>query len=404
MHPMHIAYVTCELNRGEEIYPGGLAAYTFNVASGMQERGHMVTIFLSGSSERTFSFRGLTVVESAPRLPRALRPLQRYLARRIPVTLDRVMRSLSIRRSIRNWQGKAPIDIIHYSNWKATGLFRVSTPSVIRISSFDPSFDNNPDSRHLDKRLSWFTESLCIRRFNRVFGPGDHLASIIERELRLKRPIDILPTPYRLVPCNPDVDFRMPGKHLVVYAGTISRFKGAELLFSIIRRYLARFPDTAFLLAGKTGTMDGRSVEPALQKLLEEHPLNLMYRPHLRKADLMSAYAQADAVLIPSLVDNFPNVALEAMSQRALVIASETSSLGTLLRDGDNGFVIRGRDTDHWVERLRHVLTGMTPDDLERMRTRMMDVLKGFTIDRALDILEGYYRSSLQEDGGRDFA
>lgn len=392
---MHIGYVTCELNRGDELYPGGLATYTFHVASGMQERGHKVTIFLSGSYDRTFVFRSLRVIESAPRPPKRMGPLWGFLGRRFPMTMERVWRSYALRKSIRRLEPTESLDLLHYSNWKATGLFRVSTPSVLRISSFDPCFDNNPGIRHLDKRLSWFTEELCIRRFARVFGPGDHLASIIEKELKRRRRIDILPTPFRTTPANPVADFRPPGKRLVVYAGTLSRFKGAELLFDLIRIYLQKYVDTRFLLAGKCGTMEGRSVEGILAELMCKYPDAVAYRPHLGRHDLMAAFEQSDAVLVPSLIDNFPNVALEAMSHHAMVIASETASLGTLIRDGENGFIVKGRNPHHWVGKIREVLTGISDEQQHQLRTSMSKAVEAHSMHRALDTLEEYYRDSL---------
>jgi len=398
-HLMHIAFVTCELNRGEELYPGGLATYTFNVASGMRERGHPVTVFLSGSRDLTFDFKGLRVVESRPRLPTVLRPLAAFLQRRLPATTERVARSLALRRSIRSTHRQAPIDVIHYSNWKATGLFRLSLPSVLRISSYDPCFDNNPRSLHLDKRLSWLTESICIRRFERIFGPGDHLAAIIERDLRLPRRIDILPTPFRASQTTSGTSFRQPGKHLVVYAGTISRFKGAELLLALIAHYLERHSDTVFLLAGKCGTIDGRSVRADVDALVQSHPDAVLYRPHLERDELMAAFAQSDAVLVTSLVDNFPNTALEAMSRKAIVIASDTASLGTLIEDGRNGFIVRGRDVGHWADRIRETVADLPSDRKAGIRLRMEETLQGFSIAHALDRLEAYYQEAIDIQG-----
>lgn len=393
---MHIGYVTCELNRGDELYPGGLATYTYHVASGMQERGHRVTIFLSGSHDRIYQFRSLRVIEIAPQAPKWLGPLCGFLNRRFPMTTDRVWRSYSLRKAIRHLAGIEPLDLLHYSNWKATGLFRVSTPSVLRISSFDPCFDNNPGIRHLDKRLSWYTEQLCIRRFRRVFGPGDHLASIIEKHLKLRNHIDILPTPFKETPAAPNADFRTPGKRLVVYAGTISRFKGAELLFDLLSLYLREYDDTVFLLAGKFGTLGGRSLEGMVGELVRHFPNAVTHMPHLERSDLMAAFEQSDAVIVPSLIDNFPNVALEAMSHQAIVIASDTASLGTLIRDGENGYIVKGRDVEHWVHRIRFVLQ-LSEDKLHQLRAAMSEAIDVHSMQRSLDTLEEYYSRTLSD-------
>lgn len=392
---MHIAFVTPELLRGEQLYPGGLSTYTFNTAIALLSKGHDVTIFLSGETDREIVFKGIRVIERKPRIPLFLRPLDMLLRRWLSDGLQRCWASLTINRTLRKQLSDEKIDVIHYTNWKAIGLFRVDHPSILRISSYDKLWDNNPANRHLGKRFIQWLEKKSIRRFDHIIGPGDHLAGYIEKDLGLKKPIELLPTP---------VDIKLHGqidrsgadatsrRKKVLYAGTVSRIKGAELLFDIIRAYLQTFDDTDFIIAGKAGIVNGQSCKSALDELSGLFPDRFQYHPHLERSLLDREYATADLVIIPSLIDNFPNTALEAMSNGTMVLASDTASLGTLLKDGVNGFVMKGRNTAAWVERVRHILFELTDDYRAALIRQMNQSLKEYGKEHAIELLVSVYQ------------
>ena len=397
MRSMHVVLVTTELNRGEELYPGGLASYVYNVANGLIQNGHKATIILSGRIDQQYQFRGIPVIECIPSHGYLPGKIGKYLHRKIPETYGRLVKSWGIRKSIIKLIPNGQIDIIQYTNWKATGFFKIKHPSLIRISSYDPLFDNNPRSIHLDKRLAQWVEKICIKRFKHVIGPGDYLANIIQAELKLSKPIQIIPTPYSPTEANKDRDFRTPGMKLVLYAGTLSRFKGVELLCEIIDYYLSRFNDTCFLLCGKAGTMNGQSVRNTLIQLIEKYPGHIRWYEHVPKPDLMRAYQQSDAVLITSLIDNFPNTALEAMSQGATVFASEKASLGILIKDGLNGYIMSSRMADDWTTRIRHHVFELHDTDRNEMKMSMPNTLQSFTMKNSMAKLLSYYQNVMVE-------
>ncbi|MGI8693135.1 MAG: glycosyltransferase family 4 protein [Geodermatophilaceae bacterium] len=84
---------------------------------------------------------------------------------------------------------------------------------------------------------------------------------------------------------------------------------------------------------------------------------------------LPAAYAAADIVVVPSIVDSagdrdgLPNVVLEAMASGRPVIASDVSALPTAVRDGVTGVLVRPGD----VRALRAAVRGLI-DAPERRR------------------------------------
>lgn len=392
---MHIAFVTPELLRGDRLYPGGLSTYTFNTASALQALGHQVTIFLAGEIDRELEYKGIRVVERKPRIPLLLRPIDLFFRRWLSDGLDRCWSSLTINSTLRKYLSTQPIDVIHYTNWKAVGLYSVSHPSILRISSYDKLWDNNPRNRHLGKRFTQWLEQKSIRRFDHIIGPGDHLAKIIEQDLGLMKPIELLPTPVEIKIRSTEIrsaSTTSNGRKKILYAGTVSKIKGAELLFDLIRNYLDTYDDTDFVIAGKAGIVNGLSCQPSIHVLSESFPHRFQYHPHLERSMLDKEYESADLFIIPSLIDNFPNTALEAMSNGTLVLASDTASLGTLLKDGVNGFVMNNRDVLDWIERIRFILFDLREEKIMAMRDQMRQSLAEHGKEHAIKMLLSVYQ------------
>ena len=62
--------------------------------------------------------------------------------------------------------------------------------------------------------------------------------------------------------------------------------------------------------------------------------------------DVKPYYGAADALLLPTLYDPFPNVALEAMASGLPVITSTTSGAAELIANGHNGYACDALDTE----------------------------------------------------------
>lgn len=76
------------------------------------------------------------------------------------------------------------------------------------------------------------------------------------------------------------------------------------------------------------------------------------------QADVRPYYGAADALVLPTLYDPFPNVALEAMACGLALITSTKSGAAELIREGENGFVVDSQDVDRLAQSLRAFLDG----------------------------------------------
>jgi UDP-glucose:(heptosyl)LPS alpha-1,3-glucosyltransferase len=60
-----------------------------------------------------------------------------------------------------------------------------------------------------------------------------------------------------------------------------------------------------------------------------------------RRSDIQTLYAAADLFLLPTIYEPFPNVNLEAMACGTPVMTSDTAGGADIIREGENGYVIR---------------------------------------------------------------
>lgn len=394
---MNIAFVTPEFIKDGKLVSGGLATYISTVGKALVSRGHKVTVFLSGDSDQDIIFQGIHVIQRRPKINKLATLIKIGLSIFFTESMNRIVSSWSIHKILRQQQKKEKFDIIHYTNWRAIGLFRANGNVLLRISSYQRLWDNNPKAISLDKKACRFIEERSIKRFKHIIGPGDYLASIIKKDLNLKSQITILPTPVEKIEASSNNHYKVAGKKLVVYAGTISRIKGSDLLFEIIQEYLRRFNDTVFLIAGKSGSSNGQHASARIDSILHDFPDNFIYYPNLDRECLMAAFSQSDAVLIPSVIDNFPNTALEAMSQGALVISSNTASLGALIKDGSNGFILESRNPNVWIDCIRRVLFELDESQICKLRKNIKSSLAPYELGNAVDRLENYYKQIIKK-------
>lgn len=92
-----------------------------------------------------------------------------------------------------------------------------------------------------------------------------------------------------------------------------------------------------------------------------ELPVPTSYLGRLRDdATLNLAYAAADVVVVPSLEDNLPNVALEAFAAGTPVIAFATGGLGEIVDDGINGCLVASGN----AEALAHAIEWILADSV----------------------------------------
>jgi glycosyltransferase involved in cell wall biosynthesis len=180
---------------------------------------------------------------------------------------------------------------------------------------------------------------------------------------------------------------RHPGELIVMYAGRLSREKGAPLLADAFLAARERDPRLHLVLAG------GGPEEEALRGRLGEHATFLGW---LEGEALARAYASADVFLFASSTDTFGQVVLEAQASGLPVVAVNEGGPTTLIEDGRTGLLRDARSED--LAEAVCELAG-SPVLRRRLSAAALTIVRARTWERALEQLsQGYGRALADAD------
>jgi len=221
------------------------------------------------------------------------------------------------------------VNIIQSPNYKFMGLLVNNKKSklVVRASSYRPLWTEE-SSPPLNTRLMSYLEKRLYRKAHRVFAPSRHLASILEKELKIK--VDFLPTPIPDTILNEDINWHeqnLDGKKYILFFGTILKRKGLFVLAEAMNLVWARDPSVLLVLAGPDLVVEGRSNLEKMMQIIGPHKDKVIYTPHLNQERLFPVIRNAWFTVLPSLEDNCPNSMLEAMALGKVVLGTLGSSM-----------------------------------------------------------------------------
>jgi glycosyltransferase involved in cell wall biosynthesis/predicted metal-dependent phosphoesterase TrpH len=171
----------------------------------------------------------------------------------------------------------------------------------------------------------------------------------------------------------------------VLYAGRITREKGAELLADAFLAAREREPRLRLVLAG------GGPEQERLGERVGEYASFLGW---LHGEELAKAYASADVFLFPSATDTFGQVILEAQASGLPVLAVAAGGPLTLVEDRVTGLL---READ--AEQLADALVELAGSPLlrERLALAGLSAARERTWERALERLAAGYRHALAD-------
>jgi glycosyltransferase involved in cell wall biosynthesis/predicted metal-dependent phosphoesterase TrpH len=175
------------------------------------------------------------------------------------------------------------------------------------------------------------------------------------------------------------------GRVDVLYAGRLTREKGADLLADAFLAAHERDPRLHLVLAG------GGPEEDALRERVGAHATFLGW---LEGDALADAYANADLFLFASRTDTFGQVLLEAQASGLPVVAVAEGGPCSIVDDGETG-LLRAADVHALADAV--LALAAAPDERARLAANARAAVAERTWDRALERLADGYRRALGE-------
>ncbi len=181
----------------------------------------------------------------------------------------------------------------------------------------------------------------------------------------------------------------LPGEVTVLYAGRLTREKGADLLADAFLRARARDPRLHLALAG------GGPEEDMLRMRLGEHATFLGW---LEGDALAAAYASADIFLFASRTDTFGQVLLEAQASGLPVVAVGEGGPTSIITDEVTGRLCPA-DAGALADAV--VQLAAQPSERERLAANALHAVAQRTWERSLERLADGYRRALEQSAAR---
>jgi glycosyltransferase involved in cell wall biosynthesis len=336
---------------------GGVEQLTADLAHHLVERGHTVEVWTNrhplNLPDREL-IEGILVRRFAMTLPgENLRSAQAW-----PIAALRALRALG-----RATRAFSP-DLVHVQCFSVNGVYASALskmfgmPLIVSLQGETVMDDHDIYDQSLSLRIglraglmvadmitgcSQFTINDAVARFGLATEDG----IVVPNGINLNARTDSIP-------------LKLPFERFVLTYGRMVKKKGFDLLVDAFAPLAGRNPDLGLVIGG-----DG-SARAALTEQI--HRLGLTGRVvlpgKLSRGEVAWATHRASAFVLPSRVEPFGIVVLEAMDAGVPVVVSAHGGTGEIIRDGIDGVVVDPLDRNALASALEQILA--TPGPRER--------------------------------------
>jgi glycosyltransferase involved in cell wall biosynthesis len=171
---------------------------------------------------------------------------------------------------------------------------------------------------------------------------------------------------------------------LVTLIGELNERKGQQYLIEAAQNILNDHATTRFLLVG-----DG-DAKQAIEQTLAKKNLKKTFLLAGFRDDIPEILAASDILVLPSRVEGFGYVLVEAMAAGLPVVASRISSIPEIVTDGETGFLHEVGNIDQIADCLSRLIGDQNlADKMGKAGRRSVEKL--FDLDGMLDRLENVF-------------
>lgn len=248
---------------------------------------------------------------------------------------------------------------------------------AVVITAHSPKFVLDPIERAPTYTLPnyWLgeMERFSLKAADGTICPSNYLKRTLTGELG-DFEATVIANPY-IIPTTSPKD---PGERLL-YVGRIQYLKGIlPLLETLSHLWQRNYPLSLDVVGGDSffhprGMSMRTFIEQRYHREIQQKKLTL-HGP-MQPRQLADFYDRAKAVVLPSLFENFPYVAIEAMSHGRAVLASESGGQSDFIRHGINGWLFTPQSLAERLEDLAQIPQAQFKAIGEQARRDVMDIV-----------------------------
>lgn len=190
-------------------------------------------------------------------------------------------------------------------------------------------------------------------------------------------------------------------EEVILFVGRKTAGKGLKALLSAIQSVWQSDPGVKLVIAGSSTEFFRRVIEPRIAQLPEELGRNVINIDDFKESDKPSFYRDCDIFVLPSKIESFGIVFLEAWMCGKPVIGCRTGPVASVVSEGQDGLLVPYGD----AEALSKAIVCLLADESLRRklgRNGKEKVLRQYTWDRIVSKVESIYQALVQERGVHD--
>lgn len=131
---------------------------------------------------------------------------------------------------------------------------------------------------------------------------------------------------------------------IFLYAGRITKSKGINLLINAFKKLQKKYDNITLILVGKDYEKYSKKIDCKKIIIVKQ------------QANLSPYYFLSDFVVLPSKVENFPYIMLEAGLSKKLFIGSNIGGIAEVIEDGINGLLFNADDKNDLYKKMEYAL------------------------------------------------
>ncbi len=343
-------------------YGGGEAVYTYDLMKALQSRGADVMLITAHHSKLTNENNHSTVSVNSITIP-GLKTTSFMLR------ASRKLREIS-----------KDFDVVHYTNdycGFGSSRARLGRPVLATIhhthsleaASVSPYLNEGPFRRIAFK----ISETLTSRMEKSTLKNADGVVAVSEFTAKnalaiypfLKDKVSVVHDAVDDTRFSPNINpesfrkaWNLGNCPTVVYVGRLAASKGLRFLIDSFKEVLLAVPDAKLVLVGSGSKQEQSNIISQISKL--ELRSSVILTGRISAEDLPKAYAASDLVVLPSLVEGFGLVLLEAMASCKPVVATTLGPTEEIIKDGEEGILIQKGDSHMLAESIKLILQNKT--------------------------------------------
>jgi len=355
---------------------GGIGTQFAALSLALAARGHDIHFLTEiGSRRDSFQHRGVHVHLTPDLLPGPaffIKPLVRA------VQVARKMRSLGAFDAVfaAEWDGEAAV----YARSQPAGpLASNLATSLQQIETLTPGAKPGRRVRLL-YRIQRVLERSQTRRSTAIITPTDAVLAW-SRELWDLRDVPSVTLP-NLVSVSrvrslaeSDLPQAFPVERPVVaFAGRLEPRKGVHVLIEAMRTVWHDYPNAQVVLSGADRVWGSGPMSAHLLAIAGEHANRVHFLGPQPAESLFPIFRAADVVVLPSLWENFPLVALEAMAAGAALVVTNAGGYREFMSDGGDCLMAGSGDPDEFASAICRLLSSTAlAEDLRRAAAQAVE-------------------------------